>query len=260
MASSGASVALGDFTIPADIVDYMKKARAEGYIPNMRVNYPTNQFANAKNVYNTLVSQGYCSPYAACAILGSFAIESGWGFKPGIVNTKERDGGGSKNTGGNSGCGEGWFGITYWSTKIKIINGLNVPSNVSRDAATYGPPNMLTDLPMEWQYKVFGYFLKNLSGKHGSNLSKQSYNSEDEKRACLFSSYLYKAAPSYSATWSGVTTAVERYKNTHRKYSNTITDGFAAAMYMSLILANYLKTGGYWKGADVDKLIGASGS
>lgn len=132
--SAGATIAAlaqryDPFVIPPDLIEYIQ---SEITNPNIYNDYikalPNSQqlFEKGKLLAKTLLDLNYPSQ-AAYALAGSAWVECNW--DPNVFNQLEKSGGGAKGTANWSGCGEGLFGLTFWTQKEALIKRLSLDKN-----------------------------------------------------------------------------------------------------------------------------------
>lgn len=111
----------GEFTIPASIIEYLKKRNNDGFIKKSKMpltSYSKNKWSEAINRVREYVNAGF-NEYVAMARVGQEWSEDSWNTGS-TINTYERDGNGAKGTAG-IGCGESRIGITFVTTKYAVI-------------------------------------------------------------------------------------------------------------------------------------------
>lgn len=257
----------GEFNLPLRILDGIINARDTKQIPdNVLDSIPESRFEKAKEIFELLKSNTQINLYALYGIMGAMYVECGWNFDDKIVNKdelngKEGDAGFVAGTGGESGCGECWFGLTFWPTKLAIINDIK-PPGVSNDQSTYGKngSKMLADLDKSWQCKIINSYLKNIAKKQYEVLSKTisdiSSLDDDEMEEQLAASYLWKAGQGMDPTLENAEEIAERYIKTHTAQGHTnIKNGFYTQIFISIAFALYLEEDKVYKSKEIDELL-----
>jgi hypothetical protein len=257
----------GEFNLPQSILDRIIDVREKNQIPdNVLDSIPKSRFEQAKEIFELLKTNTQLNEYALYAIMGALFVECAWDFDGRVVNNdelngKEGDAGFVAGTGGESGCGECWFGLTFWPTKLAIINDIK-PPGVSNDQSTYGKngTKMLADLDKSWQCKIMNSYFKNIAKKQYEVLSKTfsdiSSLADDEMEEQLAASYLWKAGQGMDPTLENAEEIAERYIKTHTAQGHTnIKNGFYTQIFISIAFALYLEEDKVYKSKEIDELL-----
>lgn len=235
-----AVTAIGDFICTPQILNYIKEMRkTDRGIPNSNICRDEKKYEKCKEACEALVRhEKQLAGHPVMCLAGAFWTECGWKFDN-VVNTWEAGGSGVNGTGGYTGCGESWFGITFWGQKKQIINGMGLPCPTSEGA--YKPGNMIADLPFEKQAEICVWYLKNMVPKFGNvllefNKNRSKYSPED----CVAAAFLFKAGcwKQNGTLWERALDAKDHYWNGKAKPGY---EGWALAIYHSMMFARYMK-------------------
>lgn len=251
----------GDFVVPQKIIQYVIEARKENYVKDSNIPQDKKRFEDAKNVANLFLKETKINSFAIYSIMGALFVECGWSFDGKVYNSLEYAGGGAAGTDGKKGCGECWFGLTFWYQKEKIINKLN-PPGINYNSSASPPAGMLTSLDRSWQCKIMEAYMESLPKYHVENLfmeNKPNY-SDEERESILYSTYLWKAGCGYKPTFEDMKECTAKYKATHKKQSKSENfkpnDGFALQIYIAILFSLYIKEDKIYTPAEIDKKIG----
>jgi hypothetical protein len=254
----------GDFNVPQSIIEGIIDARKKDLIHDVTIDtIPKSLYEGAKEVFELMKKNTCINEYALYGVIGALFVECAWNFDGIIYNKDEYAGNGIEGTKGFAGCGECWFGITYWKTKIKIINAINAPSNIPRTPEGYeagGPNNILASLNKDWQCKITDAFLKDCAPKQYKVLSekiKDIGNLDDDKmEEQLSASYLFKAGPAMDPTLENACEISERYMRTHTKQGHrNVKHGFYTQIFVAIAFALYLDENKVYKAKEIDELL-----
>jgi hypothetical protein len=288
----------GDFVVPESIVDYTAQARRDKRVPDKSLPTVKTLLDKGKKYYEMVEKETEINKKALFGILGAFWSEIAWAFesKDAQINKQEMHGDKSEEeqkelnngtvnanvvtgTTGASGCGEGWFGLTFWSQKQIIIRELKKLKSSgklndpvidelieSEDATTgYGSNGkMLAHCSDETWCKICEIYMKKCAVTSGKALLSDSEDPDMEELLCA--SFLWKAADG-AATEKGlnmdaVEDVVQMYIRSHEKQNRAnnpnykAKNGFAHMIYAGIMLALYMDTNEVPTIEEVDKLIG----
>jgi hypothetical protein len=288
----------GDFVVPESIVDYTAQARRDNRVPDKSLPTVKTLLDKGKKYYEMVEKETEINKKALFGILGAFWSEIAWAFenKNAQINKQEMHGDKSEEeqkelnngtvnanvvtgTTGASGCGEGWFGLTFWSQKQIIIRELKKLKSSgklndpvidelieSEDATTgYGSNGkMLAHCSDETWCKICEIYMKKCAVTSGKALLSDSEDPDMEELLCA--SFLWKAADG-AATEKGlnmdaVEDVVQMYIRSHEKQNRAnnpnykAKNGFAHMIYAGIMLALYMDTNEVPTIEEVDKLIG----
>lgn len=238
--SIGATIAAfsrptGPFIIPPDLIDYI-----HNQIPDKETYDRYNDaftrrediLEKGKEFYEILLDLGYPNQ-AAYMLAGAAYIECGW--VPQVFNIEEQRGQSTnRGTDGWTGCGEGLFGLTFWSSKKKMIErfGLQnksltmyawkkgtktvdfnnlVTGRISNVESQYKPQaeggtGCLFQLDNEWWVKFLDSHIQNMGKGNGDDKKCADYimydgepqgsrDPDDDDHKLLYACYLFKSAP-----------------------------------------------------------------
>ena len=201
--SSGAAIvamnrfSFGDFVIPDEILSYIKDEYSEGRANEKNLPSKEENFEDGLNVFKMFKELGY-DDEASYALSGACWVESRWNCH--AVNKDEIAGNNPnpKVRAGWNDAGEGYFQLTFWDSKYRVIHALH-PPGISGDSSTgYAPTSAhLCDLDEEWWKKITEFHLNRLT-KHKDALMGDDISMQ------LFASYLWKAAPGLSIDFDSV--------------------------------------------------------
>lgn len=242
----------GEYPIPPEVMEYIKQARDEDRVPDRNLPNSEDRFERGVEILQAFLDEGV-PYYSAVTITGATWVECGWNAN--VVNTHERDGKGLGGTEGWKNCGEGLFGITFWSTKLKIIKKLHsmgLASNVPEDESKYDKkgPRLMELSDSDW-ITIAKIYLEMCAKKHAEILMNEDEPANDEDRTEILSAgYLWKAAPGREATFDNVKKTADIYIAEHeRQGAIRAKNGFALQMWTSIFLDQY-----YNELIDVDKI------
>ena len=232
------SADLGEFTIPADIADYVKTAYENGEFGSKNIPEDKERYEEALEVVTGLVEKYDVPSQSAIAVIGALWVECGWAFKQAIVNTQERDGGGLEGTGGWKNAGECWFGLTFWEQKKKVIAATKAPV---AGEATYNNNDAvhLANLDWDWQLKILYTYFEKINTKWGDILLDP--NGDPGEQICA--SYIFKAGFGKEPTLAEAIRTTKIYMESHKrvnKIANPI-NGFACQVFISAKFALWIK-------------------
>ena len=241
----------GEFPVPQEILDYVKDAYENNRIKESSLPSSEEMFERGRNIVSSFMNKGI-PYYSAIAICGACWVECKWNVH--VANKLEKDDGGVGGTGGWPGCGEGLFGLTFWSQKQKIISAMTlpgIPSDTTKDDYKDASAKHLCDLDEETWIDILAKYLEICVPKHKDILCNEETPKDDEERTkVICSSYLFKAAGARDATFDNAKLTAESYMKTHTAQSKNpkyqAYDGFALQVLISIMLDKYLH------GEDVD--------
>lgn len=243
----------GEYPIPPEVMEYIKQARDEDRVPDRNLPNSEDRFERGVEILQAFLDEGV-PYYSAVTMTGATWVECGWNTN--VVNTSERDGKGQGGTEGWTNAGEGLFGITFWSTKKKIIqklHSLGKGINVSDDESTYRKPSathLMNLSDADW-ITIAKIYLDICAKKHAEILMNEDTPANDEDRTKILSAgYLWKAAPGREATFENTKTTADIYIREHeRQGAIRAKNGFALQIWTSIFLDQY-----YNGLIDVDKI------
>ena len=260
--SPGATIAAlamhySEFVIPPDILSYIKEHLASEEEINLymkRIPKTEEQYQNGKRFFDILIQLGFPSQ-SAYLLCGAIWVECV--FNANLYNRDEAKGssGTVKSAQGMANCGEGIFGLTFWSQKLKLIKALSldtqaypmygIKSNGSVDknidiyakvANTQQGYDKIQDgygrlyqLKEDTWIKLLEEYIKGINKLAGDDKSTYEYimydgrpnpnstNEEDEDHKIFYSCYLFKAATGAGRTFKNTKTWAEKYMATHKK-------------------------------------------
>lgn len=235
----------GEFPIPQEILDYIVEEYKEGRVNERKFPSTKELFEKGKTLVEAFMEKGL-PYYSACTITGATWVECGWNVH--VYNKLEHNNGGVGNTGGWPGCGEGLFGLTFWTQKQKVIKKMMLPGidqNITKEG--YAKNNVhLCDLDENWWIDILKTYLEICVPKHKDILYSEEEPEDDETRTqILCSGYLFKAAGGLDSTFENVKETTEKYMRTHiaqakNKTSYQVYNGFALQIWISILLDKYL--------------------
>lgn len=273
----------GDFIVPEIICEYVAEARRDDRIPDKSL--PTNQalLNKGKKYYNMLSDKTCLNKMSLYSMMGALWSEMAWAFenKNAQINTQERDAGKSdakiKNghsvagTQGNSGCGEGWFGLTFWNQKTTIISELKalksdgklndpVINSLINTESGYGTNGiMLVNCSDETWCKIIEIYLRKCQSTYGNILTAEDADLEE----LLYASFLWKAGNfGDGVNLDAVDKTAKRYIETHEKQNKgnnpkyKAKNAFAQQIYAGIILALYMENNEVPKLEEIDDMLG----
>lgn len=237
---------IGELIIPKDVLDFVKETKAKGQNDGFtEANICRNEklYENAKEFVEAMIkADDRLNGHPVLALVGALWCESGWQLEH-IVNALEAGGGGVSGTGGMTGAGESWFGLTFWNQKKQIIDALNL--NCGKTEATYTKGNMICDLPIEEQARVWAYYLETMVPKPGKVILEfnEGDQTEEDAKQVLGAAFVFKAGnwKNSGDMWEDALDARQKYLNTHKKQNGHAHDGLALAIYMSMMFVKYLE-------------------
>ena len=273
----------GDFEVPDVIVNYTAQARRDGRIPDKSLPLSKDLLDKGKKYYKMLSDETGLNKQSLYSMMGALWSEMAWAFenKTAQINTQERDAGKDdakienghsvKGTKGNSGCGEGWFGLTFWNQKTVIISELKklkaagkisdpAIDNITNTEAGYGANGtMLVNCSDETWCKIIEIYLRKCQPKLGKILT----NNDADLEELLYASFLWKAGNfGEGVNLSSVDKTAKKYIETHEKQNKGNNPGykaknaFAQQIYTGIMLALYMYTGEVPELENIDKEIG----
>ena len=233
----------GDFPIPPEIMEYITEEYEAGRVNEWKFPKTEEKFELGKALIEAFMEMG--SPYyAACAMAGAAWVECGWNVH--VYNKTEKGNGGVGHTGGWAGCGEGLFGLTFWSQKEKVIKKLN-PPGIPQTKEGYEKSNKhLCDLDEKAWIDILKTYLEICVPKHKEILCTEEEPEDDETRTkILCSGYLFKAGGGMDSSFENAKEMTERYMRTHmaqakNKETYKVYNGFALQIWTSIMLDKYL--------------------
>lgn len=238
----------GDFPIPAAIINYLRSLNSAGKIAKSKILHGNAKARFEQAIFRVreLVKGGF-PEYTALAITGMTWTEDGWS-DVGLVNKQEQGGDGASGTGGIN-AGESVIGITFASTKIKVITkagmwnrpDMGSPSNF---AATY--KFGISKLPMSDQIKCcIAYYQINGRWSHAL-LNIKNPNNDLLRTIVCCAAYRSKSGDS---NWPGDTSDPNRYiectengragAGAYRAQNGY--EGFSVGIIMAYLLAKVIK-------------------
>lgn len=291
-------IEFGKFKLTEAIVDYTAQARRDKRVPDKSLPTTKTLLDKGKKYYEMVEKETEINKMALFGILGAFWSEMAWAFesKDSQINKQEMHGDKSEEeqkelnngtvnanvvtgTTGASGCGEGWFGLTFWSQKqiiirelkkLKSAGKLNDPVidelKESEDATTgYGSNGkMLAHCSDETWCKICEIYMKKCAVTSGKVLLSDAEDPDIEELMCA--SFLWKAgdgeAYKKGLNMDTVEDVVQMYITSHEKQNRAnnpnykAKNGFAHMIYAGIMLALYMDTNEVPTIEEVDKLIG----
>lgn len=234
----------GEFPIPEEVRKYLVKCWEEDMIDEEKFPISAETFERGKAILDAFIEAGI-PYYSACAMTGATFVECSWDVH--THNTAENEGKGASSTSNWTGCGEGLFGLTYWSQKVAIIIslGFNKTKGIPDTPDKYNDKRArhLCDLDEADWIEIAQEYLKKTAKKHYDVLFfEDEPENEDDLTEILCASYLWKAACGLDPTLENVEITTQRYKDTHRRMygDKSVHDGFAKQICTSIALDQYL--------------------
>ena len=237
----------GDFYIPEEAKQFIKECYDND---ELRLdNLPTSEelLEKGKAIVDAFIEAEY-PYYSAVALTGATFIECGWNVN--VYNKLEKNGGGEAGTSGWENCGEGLFGITFWSQKQKIIQKLGTTSppvsdklEIYQKEITQSRPYVhLCDLNEEYWGKMAKIYLEDLAKKQNDILVREELCGDTEYLETLAASYLWKAGQGREPEFENAKKTAEIYQKVHTKQNNgkPAMNSFAQQLCVSIILDQYL--------------------
>jgi hypothetical protein len=248
----------GDFYVPDEAKQFIKECfDNNALIPE---HLPDNEelLENGRAILDAFIEAGY-SYYSACALIGATFIECAWNVH--VFNDLEKRGGGANNdkfkTSGWKNCGEGLFGLTFWSQKKKIIDKLgitsppvplaNMPTNVDmgdvydKDYFNGKKVNHLCDLDETYWCEMAKIYLDETAKKHNEKLLRESLCGDTEYLESLAASYLWKAGCGLEPEFDKAKEMAEKYMATHKSQgTENPINSFAQQICVSIFMDQYL--------------------
>lgn len=278
------SCKFGDFEVPSVIVDYTAKARRDGRVTDKAVPASKALLDKGKKYYELVKEKTDLNEACLFSIMGAFWSEIAWAFenKKLQVNKQERDGGKEDaeiengnvvaGTQGNSGCGEGWFGLTFWNQKSTIITELKklksagkltdpAIDNLTNSETEYGNNGtMLADCSDDTWCKIIEIYLRKCTPELAKILLDEK---EPDLEELIYASFLFKAGNfGDGVNLESVDKTVQTYIKSHEKQNRVnnpnykAKNGFAQQIYAGIMLALYMANNEEPKLEDIDKEIG----
>lgn len=248
VANFGGVALCGDFPIPVPIINYLRNLNNAGKIAKNKILHGGAKARYEQAIFRVeeLVKGGF-PEYTALAITGMTWTEDGWS-NIGVVNKQEQSGGGASGTGGVN-AGESIIGITFASTKIKVITkagmwgrpDMGSPSNF---AATYNFG--ISKLPMSDQIKCcIAYYQINGKWSHAL-LNIKNPNNDLLRTIVCCAAYRSKSGDS---NWPGETSDPNKYiECTENGPAGAVAyrsqngyEGFSVGVIMAYLLAKVIK-------------------
>lgn len=273
----------GGFVVPEVICEYVAQARRDDRIPDKSLPASQALLDKGKKYYEMLNDKTGLNKMSLFSMMGALWSEMAWAFenKNAQINTQERDGGKEdakiKNgnvvagTQGNSGCGEGWFGLTFWDQKTKIISELkalkssgklNDPAidNLKNSESEYGTNGtMLVNCSDETWCKIIEIYLRKCQPRYGDILTAEDPDLEE----LLYASFLWKAGNfGDGVDLDSVDKTAKRYMETHEKQNKGNNPGykaknaFAQQIYAGIMLALYMESNEVTELEEIDNMLG----
>ena len=238
----------GDFPIPPEITAYIKDAYDNGRVNDNKIPSNEDLYEKGKNILMAFIEKGI-PYYSACAMTGACYVECGWNVN--VYNKLEKERNGVGGTGGWSGCGEGLFGLTFWSQKYKVMSKLMLPqmdvNTTQHQYDTRDYPHLCDCNESQW-VDILEAYLDVCVPKHKEILYSTDIPEDDEARTkILCSGYLFKAAGGLESTFDNVKDTTARYMRTHTMQGGEgyhAYDGFALQIFISIFLDRYLHGAG----------------
>ena len=234
----------GEFPIPEEVRKYIIDAFENGLINPENFPASDEKFENGKTILDAFIESGM-PYYSACALTGATFVECGWNVH--VFNSVEASGQGVDKTADWAGCGEGLFGLTFWSQKEKIIKelGYDKTHQIPADKTKYNDKRAkhLCDLDEPEWIDIAKEYLKNSAEKDYDVLTNEDEpQSDDDFTEILSASYLWKAACGLTPTFDNVKDTAQKYLNTHKRMfgEGNLHDGFATQICISIALDKYL--------------------
>lgn len=246
------AAALGDFICPPDVLEWVKQKRKDGNnfgVGDSHIPRDQKRYENCKKACEAILQKDKrLQGHPIMCLAGAFWVECGWQFD-GVLNTTEAAGKGNAGTGGLQNAGESWFGITFWEQKKRIINGMNLACDINN----YTHGHMIKDLPFSEQARIVPWYLENMVPKYGKILLEYNKKPKTMQAAkdCIGAAFVFKAGnwKNSGNIWEDALDASDHY----RKSVTSGFDGFALAVYMSMMFARFLKDKKVPKGDPWDK-------
>ena len=234
---------IGDYIIPEEALEYVKKQRADGMIPDANIIKDIPRYEKCMEALEAMIDlKEELGGHPIMCLAGAFAVESSWVFEN-VINPQEFNEEGAKGTGGASGCGESWFGLTFWGTKLQIINGLNLTqygiSNNENEYGKGGAKSMICGLPLEKQAEVAVYFISDVAYNRGGKLLlefNEGDQTDNDALQCIGAGFVFKAG-----NWKNSGDLWEDALDAVKHYDNPNYDGLALQMYMSMMFSYWYK-------------------
>lgn len=254
----------GDFNVPTRVIDGIIEARKNDQVHDTTIDsIPESRYKGAKEVFELLKENTDINEYALYGIIGAMYVECGWNFEDTIYNKDEQGGNGVAGTNGFAGCGECWFGLTFWKQKEKVIFEIDAPSHIPRNETAYNngtTSTILASLDKSWQCKIINAYLKKCAKKQYDILSKEikdiSSLSDEEMEEQLAASYLWKAGQGKDATLEDACEISETYMRTHEKQGHkNVKHGFYTQIFVAIAFALYLDEDKVYKAKEIDELL-----
>lgn len=233
----------GDFPIPEEVRKYLVDVFENNLIKDESFPVSDDKFENGRAILEAFLESGM-PYYSACAITGATFVECGWNVH--VYNESEHGGDGVKDTGNWAGCGEGLFGLTFWSQKEKIIKklGFDKTDGIPNNASDYNSSRKhLCDLDEEQWIEIAKEYLENTAKKDFDVLANEDQpQSDSDLIEILSASYLWKAACGLEPTFDNVKETTKKYQNTHKNMfgEDSVHDGFGTQVLISVALDKYL--------------------
>ena len=239
--SSGAAIvamnrfSFGSFILPEEILKYIQDEYSINRANEKNLPSKEENFEDGLKVLKMFKELGY-DDEASYALAGACWVESRWNCH--AVNKDEVAGKNPnlKVSAGWNDAGEGYFQITFWKNKYKIIHELHPPQVTGDSEKGYSPNSLhLCDLDESWWTKITDYYLKNLKD-HDSALRGTDIPTQ------LFASYLFKAAPGLKIDFDNVKKRTSQTMSGHKAMYGSLYhsyNGFVYQMLAAYVLAQY---------------------
>ena len=241
--SSGAAIVAsnrfnyGDFVIPDEILKYISEEHSLDRTNEKNLPSSEADFEKGREVFEMFQRIGF-DDEASYALAGACWVESRWDCH--AVNRDELLGKNPnpKMSPGWNDAGEGYFQITFWSTKYNVIHALNLPGVFGDKNNGYSAGSMhISDLDeSEWE-KISKFYLTDYHPKHYKALT----GSDIVLQLCA--AYLFKAAPGLEINFNNVKKRVEQTMGGHRNMYGVLYkpyNGFCFQILAAYVLSKYL--------------------
>lgn len=224
----------GDFILPDEVLEYIMEEYEADRANQKNLPSKDADLKEGVKVYEMFKDLGY-DDEAAYALAGACWVESRWNCH--AVNIDEVNGLNSNTGAGWNNAGEGYFQLTWWESKYKVIRALQLPG-IYGSPSGYEPGSAhISDLDENWWKKITEYFI---SSHTNPNHKKVLTGTDMVLQLCA--AYLFKAAPGLEITFDNVKKRVTQTMAGHQKiYGSSYKpyNGFVYQMLAAYVLSKY---------------------
>lgn len=240
---------IGDLIITPEMLDFVKNAVESGALTNYNIQRSKQKYeqaflaANAiKHIFPDL------NGHSVICLIGTYAPECGFEFV-GAWNKAEYNSQGNSAANGPLNFGESWCGISFWSTKVKIITGAKL-NGCTTDPTQYipGSGKCIYEQSLEEQAKANCAFIDLLVPKWVSDPILRFDPAKDNPNDTMACTFLAKAGPGKLDGRTKWEQAIARGLVYDRQNGKEDNYHFASPIYHAMMFARFLKDGEVPKG------------